>query len=359
MVEPSQSIKAGLRLPPDVIQPFLLRFRRDDLHVMAFFTGHPEYEAVEAMILNREDGRYSVRAILTRHDQTQIDHVNDEMLVLEARNVHRQTCFRDIDLRVEAASDKRQARIEFASHANERIILDLTTVGPPSPERAGLTDPGGHSPASSLPLMWRGASAFAGPQTEVVIDGKNYDVPIKICRPSFVAHEGYYTERHSMAVIRAGMTSLRLRSRPVRIEVGAEWIFEGDGHQVAYRITKRDVDGQLQIAKLDISGEIVTGAMVGERLEITEIRRTAGERLRDGLKLTFDAKQRFRLSIDEAPDLVTGYVNVVENADGCVISLIPVQPDWAAARRVTVTCSRSGNQLSSIATIGAVVSDAR
>src|SRR5437667_3855801 len=119
----------GLLLPPDVLQPFLLRFRRDDLHVMAFFAGHPDYEAVEAMIQNRENGRSSIRAILTRHDQTQIDHVNDEMLLREATNAHRQTFFREIRLDTSAPSGRRQARIEFASHAGEHVVLDLTTIG--------------------------------------------------------------------------------------------------------------------------------------------------------------------------------------------------------------------------------------
>ena len=38
------AVHAGLLLPPQVIQPFGLRFIRDDLHVMAYFDGHPEYE---------------------------------------------------------------------------------------------------------------------------------------------------------------------------------------------------------------------------------------------------------------------------------------------------------------------------
>jgi hypothetical protein len=357
MVESTDGVTAGLRLPPDVVQPFLLRFRRDDWHVMAFFSGHPQYEAVEAMIRNQGNGRYSVRAILTRHDQTQIDHVNDETLLLEARNVHRQTCHREIQLRFGASGEKRQARIEFVSHADEQIVLDLTTVGPPSLDRAGLTDPGGHSPRSSLPLMWRGASTLAGPQTEVVIDGKKYDVPVRLRAASFVAHEGYYAERHALAVIRAGTTRLRLRSRPVRIEVGAEWIFESDGHETAYRIASCGAGGQLQITKLGGSSEIITGAMVGQQLEITQIRCTAAESPQDGFILAFDANDCFRLSVDRARDLVTGDVAVVQEADRCVIRLNPVQPDWAKARSVTVTCSRSDNQLISATTIG-VTSDA-
>jgi hypothetical protein len=53
--------EAGIVLPPGLLQPFLLRFRREDLHIMAFFSGHPDYEAVEAMIRYRGDGIPSIR----------------------------------------------------------------------------------------------------------------------------------------------------------------------------------------------------------------------------------------------------------------------------------------------------------
>jgi hypothetical protein len=344
---------AGLRLPADVVQPFLLRFRRDDLHVMAFFNGHPRYEAVEAMIQHRPDDTSSIRAILTRHDQTQIDHVNDEELLQEARGVHRQTCFRDIDLSLGDSGDKRQARLAFTSHADEQIVLDLTSVGVPSPDRAGLTDPGGHSPTTSLPLMWRGASALAGPQTTVTVDGVDYEVPVRISRPSFVAHEGYYTEHHAMAVIRAGTTGLRLRSKPVLFDAGAAWVFENEGREAVYQIAARSADGQLTIAN-DAAGEIITGVMADDRLAIRQIRRVTGGAHKSGFTLSFGDDRSFRLSMDGAGDLVAGEVGVVDNADGCVISLVPVRPAWAVARRVTVTCSRSDGQLLAVTTIGPV-----
>jgi len=91
----------GIVLPPGLLQPFLLRFRREDLHIMAFFSGHPDYEAVEAMIRYRGDGTPSIRAILTRHDQSQIDHVNDDDLSAEGHGVARQTCRRDIALAID------------------------------------------------------------------------------------------------------------------------------------------------------------------------------------------------------------------------------------------------------------------
>src|SRR5665213_1296025 len=64
----------GLLLPRGVVQPFPLLYRLDDLHIMGVIDGHPKYEAVEAMIERRLGGASSIRAILTRHDQSQIDH---------------------------------------------------------------------------------------------------------------------------------------------------------------------------------------------------------------------------------------------------------------------------------------------
>jgi hypothetical protein len=154
----------GIVLPPDLLQPFLLRFRREDMHIMAFFSGHPDYEAVEAMISYRGDGTPSIRAILTRHDQSQIDHVNDDDLFAEGHGVARQTCRRDIAVAVEALPGRRHALLQFDSHAGEPVVLDITTVGEPDPRRGGVSDPGSHSPTSSLPLMRRRASALAAPQ---------------------------------------------------------------------------------------------------------------------------------------------------------------------------------------------------
>jgi hypothetical protein len=351
----SPDVRSGLRLPPDVIQPFLLRYRREDLHVMAFFVGHPDYEAVEAMIQSREGGEFSIRAILTRHDQTQIDHVNDTALLAQSRGVQREMYSRPIGLTVEPPDHVRRARLEFKSHADEHIVLDLTTVGQPDPRGGGLTDPGRHSPTSSLPLMWRGASTLAGPQTQVSIDGVRYGVPVKVRSGSFVAHQGYYTEGHTMGVIRAGTVTGRLLRRPDRIDVGAEWIFDIDEHEVAYRVTAREPDGQWRIVKLDGSGEMIIAHAVDRRLEVTRINLPVDVRSTGGLALAFDGAADFSLSMDETQDLVTGDVDIAERAGSSVVSLRPAQPGWATDRVVRVTCSGDGERLTFATTIGDAV----
>jgi hypothetical protein len=301
--------EAGIVLPPGLLQPFLLRFRHEDLHIMAFFSGHPDYEAVEAMIRYRGDGTPSIRAILTRHDQSQIDHVNDDDLSAEGHGVARQTCRRDIALAVDALPGRRHARLEFDSHAGEPVVLDITTVGEPDPKRGGVSDPGNHSPNTSLPLMRRRASALAAPQTAVFVGGKRFEVPVKISSGPFVAHEGYFTEGHIFGAIRAGTISYRLKTKPARMAVGEQWTLEGDGRVIIYRIEN------------------------------------------SGLDLAFDEAGHFSLAM-EGETIVSGSAEAKRQAGTAVITLSPTQPDWAVARQVRVTCSRDGDLLTAVTTIG-------
>jgi hypothetical protein len=348
----SPHIGHALLMPPNVLQPFPLRFRRDDLHVMAFFEGHPEYEAVEAMIQVRADGGKSIRAIITRHDQSQIDHVNDDALLAALRGTERARCRREIDLKLESSVQGRQARLEFLSSAGERVVLDLLTLGEPDVKRGGLSDPGGHSASSSLPLMWRGASTLAGPRTKVTIDDVEYPVPVKLRAGAFVAHEGYYTERHSMGVIRSGTVSAKRLKKPHRLEIGAEWLFQLDEFEAAYRVTALGAGGTLHITRLEGPGEIITAHAIEDRLALMRISLPAEAEMTDGLVLAFDRDAGFGLSMEGQQDIVAGRVHLAEGPDGSVISLRPLQPGWAVDRTVRVACSGDGDQMRIVTTIG-------
>ena len=341
----------GLVLPPDLLQPFLLRFRREDMHIMAFFSGHPDYEAVEAMISYRGKGAPSIRAILTRHDQSQIDHVNDDGLSAEGHGVIRQTCRRDIALAVEASPGGRHARLEFDSHAGEAVVLDITTVGDPDPRRGGVSDPGSHSPNTSLPLMRRRASALAAPQTAVFVGGKRFEVPVKISSGPFVAHEGYFTEGHIFGAIRAGTISYRVKTRPARMAVGEEWVLEGDARTVIYRIENSNSDGKLCIARMDAAGESIEAFATGDGLRITRIGCLADGKLQGGLDLAFDGAGRFSLAM-EGETIVSGSAEAKRQVGTTVITLSPTQPGWAVARQVRVTCSRDDDLLTVVTTVG-------
>src|SRR6476659_51588 len=331
MQEEITARKAGIALPPNLLQPFLLGFRREDLHIMAFFRGHPNYEAVEAMIRYRADGTPSIRAILTRHDQRQIDHVNDDDLSAQAHGVDRQTCRRDIALAVEALPGRRHPRLAFNSHASEPVVLDITTTGEPDPRRGGISDPGSHSLNTSLPLMRRRASALAGPQTAVFVGGKRFEVPVKISSGPFVAHEGYFTEGHLFGAIRAGTIRDRLKTRPARIAAGEQWVLESDDRVVTYRIESIGPDGKLRIARTDAPNESIEAFATGEGLRITRIGSLADGRPQGGLDLAFHEAGHFSLAM-EGETIVLGSVEAKRQAGTAVISLSPTRPDWAAAR---------------------------
>jgi hypothetical protein len=355
MMTSAPTTKSSLRLPCDIVQPLPLRFRHDDLHVMAFFEGHPEYEAVEAMIQLQAGGTCSIRAILTRHDQSQVDHVNDDALVAGFRGTERELCRREIDFETGSSGQGRRARLAFLSWAGERIVLDIVTVGKPDPKRSGLTDPGRHSVRSALPIMWRGTTTLAGPQTKVIIDGAEYCVPVKIRAGALIAHQGYFTEGFSMGGIRAGTVATRLLQTPDRFDVGAEWVQQWDERTITYRVTAQSADGALRIAKLDGSDEIITAYAIGSGLEIVRIslRAEAGPTglLAHGLALAFDRDAGFSLSIEGGQDIVSGRLQIAQRDDGLVMSLHPQQPSWAADRVVRVACLTDGDLTRFVTTI--------
>jgi hypothetical protein len=347
----SRAREPGIVLPSGLLQPFLLRFRREDLHIMAFFSGHPDYVAVEAMISYRADGTPSIRAILTRHDQSQIDHVNDDALSAEGHGVVRQTCRRDIALAVDALPGRRHARLQFDSHAREPVVLDITTVGEPDPRLGGISDPGSHSPNSSLPLMRRRASTLAGPQTAVFVGGKRFEIPVKISSGPFVAHEGYFTEGHTFGAIRAGTISYRVKTRPARMAVDEQWIFEGDGRVIVYRIENSGADAKLRVARKDVSGESIEAFATADGLRITRIGRLADGKPEGGLDLAFEEAGHFSLAM-EGETIVSGSAEATREGETDVLTLSPTQPEWAVVRQVRVTCSCDGDLLTAVTTIG-------
>ncbi|MGZ6214451.1 MAG: hypothetical protein ACXWMG_05820 [Candidatus Limnocylindria bacterium] len=317
---------------------------------MAFFHGHPAYEAVEAMIRLAADGRHAIRAILTRHDQSQIDHINDIALLASFQGTERECCRRDIDLQLESLGEAQRARLQFRSFKDERVVLDLVTCGRPDPGRGGLVDPGRHSARSSLPLMWRGASTLADPRTKVTIDDIEFAVPVRIRAGQFTAHEGYYSDHFSMAAIRAGTWSARLLKKPDHLSVGAEWVFRRGTSDTTYRVVA--LDAGLGIARLDAPGETVTAKVVGNRLALARIALAPETGAKDGLVLAFDGHGGFGLSIEGHQDVVSGRVTVVERSGRSLISLVPLTPVWAIDRAVHVTCSSQGDQLQVVTTIG-------
>jgi hypothetical protein len=268
----------------------------------------------------------------------------------EARGVARHTVRRAIGLILSEPPGCRQALLEFFSHAGENVVLDITTLGEPGPRRAGVSSPGNHSPNSSLPLMLRRASALAAPQTRVLIDGRRFDVPVKLRIGASIAHEGYYTEGHIFGVVRAGVVKWRLRARPDRFAVGAEWVYEEECTVVSYRIQAREGDGRLSIVRGD-GAEVISASVADDGLHIHEIVKHADGSAGEGLRLSIDDARCFRLALD-GEDIVAGAVESHGSAEARVVTLVPSSPDWAQPRRISVRCTREGDVLTARTTIG-------
>ena len=69
------------------------------------------------------------------------------------------------------------------------------------------------------------------------------------------------------------------------------------------------------------------------------------------LDLAFDEAWHFSLTM-EGETIVSGSAAAKRQAGTTVITLSPTQPEWAAAREVRVTCSRDGDLMTAVTTIG-------
>ena len=159
--------------------------------------------------------RSTIRAILTLHDQSQIDHINDDDLSAEGHGVARQTCRRDIALAIDALPGKRHARLEFDSHAGEPVVLDITTVGEPDPrawrhlrsrQPLARQQPAGDATARQRAGGTAGTSVYSSAASVSRFPSRSAPGPSSRV-------EGYFTEGHTFGAIRAGTISYRLKTR--------------------------------------------------------------------------------------------------------------------------------------------------
>jgi hypothetical protein len=291
----------GLVLPAGLAQPFALRALHDDLHAMVYFDGHDAYEAVETMV--RRGAAPLVRVIATRHDQSQIDHVNDADALEAARASGRETCLREIAVEESRGERGPRVRVALESHRGEPLVLEVAAASEPDARWGGVTDPGGHSPHTSLTVMVRQRSALSGPGSSAAIAGK-----------TFPARRGHFTEGHTMGVLRAG----------TRVETGLGW---------------RSAPADGGALRLERGEEAVTAFPEGERLRVTEIGVGAWLRIR------FEPGDAFALDVGANPNALSGKYAVRESADIWQLALAPEQPAWAAARELEVHCAGDRGRL--------------
>jgi hypothetical protein len=327
MIEPWQ----GLPLPPGVVQPFDLAYAVDDLHVIAFVTGDPRFGAVEATLTRRPGRAPLARATLTRHDMSQIH------------------CTDDVQAEEMSEGERPRVRLAFRLPTGQPVELDFRAAGRPSPMRGGLTDPGGHAGHDSLPLMWRGASALAASDTRVVIDGHERALPVKLTMPHFIGLNGFYTERHTIGLIRAGSVTADPLDVPDGPIVGQAWRFARDDGEICYRIVRAEADGRVVILSDGPEPEVIQGRFAEGRLTVQSIRKSPDATSNAGLTLSFGGDGYFTAAID-GHNVVDGRFQMT---DGHRLRLLPTAPAWALARTVNVACRREGESFRFLTGVGA------
>ena len=151
--------------------PFDIHYERCDTHVMLYFTGHPEYEAIEAFVSGQQGNK--IRVTITAHDQTQTDYLNDERTVaaIRASGLARETNFADVAYATTVKKGIPEVTLNFTTGKGERIAFFLRSAGKTSAKYGGLVDPERHSGTSSLPIIYREASTLADEDSFVEIDG--------------------------------------------------------------------------------------------------------------------------------------------------------------------------------------------
>lgn len=347
----------GLLLPAGIIQPFDMHFASDELHVIAYFQGHPEYEAVEAMIHRKSPAPTVVRAILTRHNQTQVDHVNDRAAHMEAQAFEgRQTVYREVEVDQGGTPERPWVTVRFVSFANEVIVLRVATASPPDAARGGLTDPGGHSPKSSLPLMWRGKSCLAGLGTTVLIDERECAIGERVRSPhGFVGLNGFYTEMHQMGAIRASTHAYDVVHEPSQITTGSSWIYAGhNGQEARYVVTDMRVSGQIVVeSRSGVQTERIWADVRGQRLRLLKAERLGRDAAESGFAVRLLADGRFAIDVANHQGVVVGLASITHESSGVdEVELRPQEPSWATARRTRVRIRRFGKSVEIRTSIG-------
>jgi len=340
----------GPLLPPGMLQPLDLRYEYAEMHVMLYLHAHRDYESIEAMISPAINGERQARVILTRHDQTQVDHVSDPRVLRDVAGVNRQVVLRSIGIECRIDQPLPEAMLSLQSWRGELIVFALRAVAPLDAERGGLTDPGGHSASTSLPVMLRERSTIAGPGSGVTFDGQAVTLSeLPGGRPGRPMTKGFLTLGHHLPILRAGERVFTLPDASTKSPFSKGWTVD-DGRGVR-RFDVRDADarGRVTFACDGERPEIVHAIIDATGLRLIGVEVPAAADAGRIARLTFGADGCFSIGIGVHNDLVVGRWRQ-ETPEA--FALTPVQPAWAVRRHVTVAMRRTGDQVVVRTTIG-------
>jgi len=341
---------AGAFLP----QPFTIHYERYDYHVMLTFEGHPEYEAVEAFI--RETPELEIRAVVTRHDQSQTDYFNTDDFTVpgNGRGVERERLYAAMTYERAGTKKAPSVSLSFQTKKGESLEFFLVATSAPLRKYGGLVDPGHHSPDTSLPVMFREGSSLAGEESFIAFDGVQCTIPILVdAAPFFTGYKGYYSENMRIAVIRAGSSQIEFTRVPGQFVPGEKWVFMEDGVPQEWTITERHgssvyIEGPDRVLRCVADGNrlgLLSVACTNDDPDMTflvdfksPVRVSGGEGSRN-------TETEFSLSIAGKKRVVTGTVSVESDAAQTWIVLSPRSPEWAVPRGVSTILTSAGSTL--------------
>lgn len=335
--------------------PFALFFTHSDLHIMLYFEGHPEYEAVEALIRKREDGTDFIHVIMTRNDQRQVDYINDRDQVASvlAAGGKREVHYRRMKYVHTMQKGKPHVFLRYTTSRSEIVEMDFQCAGKPSPKHGGLTDPEDHSKDTSLPVMYREASALASKKSKISFNGVSYKIPVKVHIPVFFTGlKGFYSRDFSMGIFRTITEPMETLCLPTDYSVGQSWEYTSSVGKSVYEIVDK-VGNTLTVKQGNTK---IYAEVQGNAFYIHRIEKTGGNSGKGLFIITFTpalpvgmyedftcTPVNFAIFMDKSQDLLQGKVNITAEGNRVNYQLLPEIPAWAAARPVYSVIEKVGN----------------
>lgn len=310
----------------ELFAPFLPFSYTADYHIIAYFDGHEEYESIEAFIFNGNSGTDSsdrrIRAILTRHDNSQVDFVNFPLQDPGSREVH------STDIHFRTVQEGIGSSLELTDHENHSWKVIYVSDYPLSSEWGGLTDVGGHSPDGGLPLFYRDASGIASGKSYILFDNAKYTIPVNAeasAPPFFIGHSAYVSSGYSSGIYRTGE---------------AQWPragFRADSEADEISLSRNRFSWNLELEKHENHKEI--RSIVSRSPDYSPERWSKlifNPPLPDILSMPVGttADIRFQIDFDREPEQVYGDIRVVKHSESTAeIHFLPQYPGWAKENR--------------------------
>lgn len=309
-----------------LILPFKAFAYKADYHVMAYFNDHDVYEAVEAFIF-LIDGTYEFKAIMTKHDQSQIDYISSERLLSKKEGGTKivrlvKTTSGSFNL----SDNGKDYDFSFALDENTQVGIHYIGFSAPGESMAGMTNPGGHSPSVGLPMMYRSHSSIGTEACYVEINGAKYSItedPDISKKPFFTAYKTFLTNDFFFSIIPSHSTTQEVllyipgqEHIVLETPVGQKLVHVNEYNEVLdicyYSNISSDQDSYMQIAFFPALPNLA--AMQNDQNQVID----------------------FIVSYSNSEkNEVYGKIEIHKNVNGNIsMRLIPGYPEWAGKNRV-------------------------